>query len=392
MLFDLALRTLSTSRSRISLPSNLVRPHANHANTAVLRQLPRLNKACGQFSTCIPSANHRHHPAYPASFALRTCCRSYSATNHWHAANTAVPQPPPFSETYGQLAALRLPFHPFELDTSNARSVNTAAYTGKKDIYTPAGKAPTFKYADDGVVKELESRFESLVDLLGIRSSPKCHVLWEETCQRILYDDHRSEAWAARVGQDLLELVVQLLEDALEHSDAARWPKWGFHSPLNQPLLTYAQQGDTWCGIRHCNVTHSAVSVEYKSIRVLRKHIVDMLYTSDLQAGRLRNGSAIAKKIGLQQIALSERLKSVDARYGVIFTGGSMVLTSTGDEDSPGPQVVASRSAHVTDARHLLSGLLAMMAPPTILPFDPVPDPRAIDSVWMFLKHLLKLL
>ncbi|KAJ7186306.1 hypothetical protein GGX14DRAFT_409239 [Mycena pura] len=294
--------------------------------------------------------------------------------------------PPPFPETYGGLLGLRLPSV-----TLRAASRNTTPYS---DV-SPAPNPPRFMYPDSGLGDEVKARFETVIRIMGVENRPcppEARPHWNTMCKSMVENSYKSEDWTSAVGHDLLRIVLILLQDAL--GSIAGWDPGAVSWMDPHPELKNSQKGDRYGAVKYNGHCISALACEWKTTKVLDMHAKDLGSAQVLYGGQITNGRAMAKKIGLQQASISKK-HNVDVRYGTIFTGSKMVVTSQAVTIIDGRSLLGVR---VSSALELCgpSGVSAvafffgLLTPAQVLAYDALPNPESISTVWLMLQPLLR--
>ncbi|KAF8179257.1 hypothetical protein K438DRAFT_2177269 [Mycena galopus ATCC 62051] len=249
-------------------------------------------------------------------------------------------------------------------------------------------------YRDASLLVEVQDRFKEIIHSIDIanRACPNdAHVMWGRLWVSMQTSSYTSEDWVADIGTHLLELVGELVIDALDSL-----PKWNRHQcrmDISKPPRQFSQQGDKSALLYYNDKLISALGTEWKTDPVLKAHESDFI-TDVLRGGPLGHGAGIIKKIGLQQCTISEDL----CRYGVIFTGTTMVITSQAktyfkNQVLRGVRVSPSISLDESDqatSASAISLLFAVMFPHHVSKFPYMPDPRSSHEVWSILAKELQ--
>ncbi|KAF8135305.1 hypothetical protein K438DRAFT_1786932 [Mycena galopus ATCC 62051] len=297
--------------------------------------------------------------------------------------------PPIGLSTYESLPSLRLPF----VECSNP-STSTHGYSDLRSSPDP----PLFMYCDPDLLVEAQTRFHEVINGMGVAKKDcpdETKTMWTQLWKTMQNCSYNNEDWVADIGTRALSLAAALVIHVLGFLNDS-WDPSGFTSDICKPPRQYSQQGDKSACILYFQELLSALAAEWKTYPVLDAH-KDNFKTQVLEGGHLLSGPGMIKKMGLQQSSISKNTEL--CRYGVIFTGQTMVITSQArtplnDRELYGLKVspcidLCDESDQGVSA---ISLLFALLFPPRVFPFPEMPNPRSSSQVWSILeKQLLPL-
>ncbi|KAF8192844.1 hypothetical protein K438DRAFT_2134418 [Mycena galopus ATCC 62051] len=243
----------------------------------------------------------------------------------------------------------------------------------------------------DVLLVEVQERFDEIIlsmDIANKACTNDARVMWGRLWTSMQTSSYGSEDWVADIGTRLLELVAELVIDAL--GSLCKWNRLQCRADICKPRRQYSQQGNKSALLYYNNELISALGTEWKTDPVLKAHEAD--FTTDvLRGGPLVHGAGIIKKIGLQQCTISEDL----CRYGVIFTGTTMMITSQDFNKQILRGVRVSPFISLDESNQVISAsavslLFAVMFPHCLLNFPHMPDPRSSLEVWSMLAEKLR--
>ncbi|KAF8217251.1 hypothetical protein K438DRAFT_1748345 [Mycena galopus ATCC 62051] len=294
--------------------------------------------------------------------------------------------PPIGLSTYEWLPFLRLPV----VECSNP-STSTHGYS---DL-TSSPDPPLFMYCDPDLLVEAQTRFHEVINGMGVAEKDcpaEAQTMWTQLWKAMQNSSYNNEDWVADIGTRALSLAAVLVIHVLGFLNDS-WDPSGFTPDICKPPRQYSQQGDKSACILYFQELLSALAAEWKTYPVLDAHKGNFK-TQVLEGGHLLGARGMIKKMGLQQSSISKDTEL--CRYGVIFTGQTMVITSQARTPLNGRELYGLRVSPCIDlcdesdeGVSVISLLFALLFPPSVFSFPKMPDPRSSPQVWSILEKQL---